>query len=414
MLLDVNKLKVAIIQSIITQFNNYNIFFTVVSGLEKFPRMVGRDIDVVIFNDVEFALELVKKEFHKNEFYAIHPPPIWGKRIIGIKKINGKWQYLEFHSLKNISWGFIDFNDFFNSEDKQIESKLWLPFVRKVLLPVLANNERKLLYNIQNEEKIFEFIQAGKQILSKKLNSKTVVQFFYYLEITQLEKLIGLKNLKRDLILHYIFSHPGNAIKNLVGWIKKKALVFTSPCGPLILLNCNNNAFLIHLVKQINNIDLPMFFHLPVHKINKDYCVQRNLYRYMSKGMSFFNILDNIIKDLVEVLFKTKLMKSRQQLVIYYQANFLQEKKNSLIALLILKLMNVFLIFLPNPDAVINIILQEEQVKINECIKNSYCCNLQFNSEVISSINNPELTILESQLNDEIVNIFKMVNSKEN
>jgi hypothetical protein len=307
-----NKTRIKIIEFIIKNWSINRLNFYPVSGLEYYPKNIGRDLDVYIpkKQDAEKALEVAEKVLINEKFKVLYPPDTWGKRIIGIKKVELDWIYIEIHTIDSLKWSFIDFTFFISN--KKLENlndfPIWLKFVRKFLIPFLSGNSIKLtentkeFYNILEEDIIEIYLQ---EFIGKNKS----VQLINTLKKGKKQKIdCTVQKYRFYFLINFLLTHPFFFFKNVYRFFLKQIKAVTSPCSPLVYISIQNNKNMAVFMDILSNINLPMFQHMPIviYEVNKNSRFKK-------------------IYDIITTNIKIRKSRGRQQLIILL--NLINKKK---------------------------------------------------------------------------------------
>jgi len=230
-----NSIKKNTVETIFLNFNNENINYSILHGLDDYPEKLGRDLDILINKkSLNKAIDICKKYLSAYGWEIIEPNKIWGRRIVAF---NGD-ESIELHFLTKIVWR----NMLFVSEPLpnirlyNFKVDKWAYFVKTVLLPLLS--EYKIIDLRKNDIIILQnnFSTLLEQdIVTNKIVFKNKGIILDLIENKQqnynLHKILKLKLLK-DTFIHYPFS----SLSLSLSLAKRKVLQLCSPCGPIIVI----------------------------------------------------------------------------------------------------------------------------------------------------------------------------------
>lgn len=358
-----------LIISIFSEWNKNGTKYYIVHGLEEFPYRIGRDIDIVIEKkDCKRSLGLAKQHLLQNSYIIIIPPEIWGKRVIGIKKIGRAWDYIEIHSIEVLSWGFVEFNKAYNNCNLHYVFKTddWLLFVKSILLPYLSGDSSyKFIKNTINKKLIESPLIRDN--LSELIGSKLARVILDSIRDKDTNKLRdSLIDIRKKLSLGYLIKSPFRSSLRFIKRLIRNITKYFSPCAPVIAIVGTDGVGKTSCLQAITDDPLPMFAHLPIVRrhwrpgilpalssiFKKDSHYLSGPPRRQAGRLKSFRMIYYYIDFLIGQL-KDNSISSHQQLIIYDRCALDMIVDPVRFGLSSNNCMKILLRLIPKPDTVI-------------------------------------------------------------
>jgi len=227
--------RVAIAEAIAEAWNQKGINYAIMHGLEEYPASIGRDLDILVqAGQEQQALMVAARVFQEHGWSVVHPPAIWGERLVAFLS----WrQALEIHALTRLSWR----NVIFRSHPDPIACKgpfkidPWASFVKRILIPLLAGNTEHFLrkpYELTFQEQEWEFVPT---LLPPFLGSALASVFVEGIRQNDIEGIKQLlPNLRRIMMVRAFVKNPITSTEALLCSAWRKVLQPFMSCTPIL------------------------------------------------------------------------------------------------------------------------------------------------------------------------------------
>lgn len=182
---------------------NSKLKWVVAHGCEGFPNTIGRDLDVVCYDEIHannaVNIFVTAAQSDKRTKYIIEPHPIWGRRVLAIST---NFEVAELHILYKVNSGLLDCSvDWQEVDSEELFPKSTnLTFFKSTVMPLLGGVDR--IEKIQSID-VSNAPWSLKHLKKKLLSHKKVSLFdklLTYLQLGVLRKNM-FKNLKYSLIV---------------------------------------------------------------------------------------------------------------------------------------------------------------------------------------------------------------------
>lgn len=177
--------------------------WVVAHGCEGFPNTIGRDLDVVCYDEIHannaVNIFVTVAQSDERTKYIIEPHPIWGRRVLAIST---NFEVAELHILYKVNSGLLDCSvDWQEVDGRELFPKSTnLTFFKSTVMPLLGGVDR--IEKIQSID-VSNAPWSLKHLKKKLLSRKKVCLFdklLTYLQLGVLRKNI-FKNLKYSLVV---------------------------------------------------------------------------------------------------------------------------------------------------------------------------------------------------------------------
>ena len=234
-----DRLRIAIVKQLAHAWNEGGLNYAVLHGLENYPRSLGRDLDVLVQADhVKEALAVAKKILEEGGWTVVHPPAIWGERLLAF---NGcSWNdVLEVHTMTRLAWRFTIFRirPQATLQKDDFRTDPWAGFIKRVMLPMLAGDldrfvARPAELKIQRDEEgpVSDFLPG----FCGRKTAMMVITSLRNADVDALREM--LPRLKRSIILRSLVRHPVTSVLQVLRRAWRKIRRPLSPCAPVIAL----------------------------------------------------------------------------------------------------------------------------------------------------------------------------------
>ena len=232
-------MKTSVLETIAEHWNRAGIHYAVAHGLEPYPDTVGRDLDILVpAAYIKMAIDIARNVLQTHGFTVIHPPPLWGERLVAVK--DGEWtNVIEIHTMQRLSWRNVVFADYPNGSARKGPFKIdpWASFVKRILIPLLSGGTQKFLKRPCE----FSFHEGELEVVSGVLPSfcgegiaQILCESLTQSSVRAIEALIP--ELKKSLILRAFIKTPMTSIRLGLGSVWRKVIQPFVPCAPIIAL----------------------------------------------------------------------------------------------------------------------------------------------------------------------------------
>lgn len=138
--------KIAVLEEVAAAWNRAGITYAVAHGIDGYPATVGRDIDVLIRADqVAAGLTIAEHVLVAHGFTVIHPPPLWGARLLASHNADWDSVWIEIHTLTQLSWRNVRLADTPHPSEHwgPFQVDPWVSFSKRILHPLLDGDTQR-------------------------------------------------------------------------------------------------------------------------------------------------------------------------------------------------------------------------------------------------------------------------------
>jgi len=237
------ELKINIANKIVRSWNEKNINYATVHGLEKYPSSLGRDLDVFIQKShIPEALNILQNALLPENYPVKIHRTSWGHYYIFVfNDIRIEYRLiLEIDLIPEYQWGpaLLTRKPETQTEIKPFKIDPWASLTKRVLFQVLGGNTKRFI------DKPYEIslTDLEKKVVRHKLPeifggslSEQLIESIETQNIHQINYLINA--LRKKLVLRLLLRKPLQFLWGSIKWAKNElAHIFTKPCVPIVAL----------------------------------------------------------------------------------------------------------------------------------------------------------------------------------
>jgi hypothetical protein len=231
--------KIRIVEEIARAWNETGVNYAVAHGLEGYPTTIGRDLDILVEPaHVPQAINLASMLLCQSGLVVVHPPPLWGERLLAIDKriLDGM---IEIHTMPRLSWRNVPLVTCPKSSSQRGPFKVdpWASFAKRILTPLLAGEIHRFVHKPEElsiGESERDVVMARLQFLCGPKLAQALCGVIDQQDFDGLR--ILLPRLRRLLCLRAFARTPLASF--WMGWraIWRKVAQFAASCAPVIAL----------------------------------------------------------------------------------------------------------------------------------------------------------------------------------
>lgn len=220
-------------------WNEADIEYAVVHGLEGYPESAGRDLDVLVRRpEIEQALQIASVVVKDSGWRAVEPPPLWGRRIVATRDGGSGLQMIEVHTVSRVSWRNVRLASTPGETETLGPFRVnpWLAFVKSAVAPLLAGDADKFMRNAVHSRRVLEGADAERRLASI-FGPKWGPAFHRALAAGDVEKAVGMSaRLRRSASARAWLLSPGSSVFSTASSIVRRLRQPFARCAPTIAL----------------------------------------------------------------------------------------------------------------------------------------------------------------------------------
>lgn len=231
--------KVALLEAVAECWNRHRLPYAVAHGLEAYPSCVGRDLDVVVsWRQARRAIDLAQGILEQSGLAVARPLGLWGERLVAAS-FDPEPDLLEIHAVERICWRFATL-----AADPISSTRLgpfaidpWVHFAKRMLLPALAGETRKLRRELERYPLQALEAAAARRRLPAMVGQSLANSFEQALQECD-EAAVGslVGPLRRAITRRAWTRHPAAALGGLRRGLWRRVKQPFSLCGPVVCL----------------------------------------------------------------------------------------------------------------------------------------------------------------------------------
>jgi len=231
--------KIALLEAVAQRWNRDGIPYAIAHGIEGYPNHVGRDLDVLVGSrHGRRAIDLAQDVLEQSGLTVVRPPRLWGERLVAAA-LEPEPDLLEVHALDGVSWrwGSLTEEPAATIHIGPFAVDLWVRFAKRVLMPLLAADHRKLLSELERYPVDELEAAAAREHLPALVGSRLAEAFQRALQTRDEQAIAKLIPLVRGAVKRYLWTRqPLAALRHVARGFWRRAAQPFSPCGPVICI----------------------------------------------------------------------------------------------------------------------------------------------------------------------------------
>jgi adenylate kinase family enzyme len=231
--------KIALLEAVAQRWNREGIPYAVAHGIEGYPNHVGRDLDVLVGSGhARRAIELAQDVLEHTGLTVVRPPRLWGERLVAAA-LDPEPDLLEVHALDGVSWrwGSVTGEPHPSLSIGPFGVDPWVRFAKRILMPVLAADHRKLLGELERYPADALETAAAREHLPALMGAPLADAFQRAVQTRDEEAITELIPLVRRAVARHLWAaQPLAALRHVVRGLWRRAAQPFSPCGPVICI----------------------------------------------------------------------------------------------------------------------------------------------------------------------------------
>ena len=141
-----DKGRVAIVEELAAAWKLAGIRYAIVHGIDDYPEKIGRDLDILVHpDDAPRMLAAAHQVLAREDWIAVDPPDMWGKRIVAFSSEHG----LEVHTVTGLSWREVELAS--TPRPAQCTELFprdpWASYAKQILMPGFHGDMKKMRSN---------------------------------------------------------------------------------------------------------------------------------------------------------------------------------------------------------------------------------------------------------------------------
>lgn len=231
--------KVALLETVARRWNADGIPYSVAHGVESYPAHVGRDLDVVVpSRHLRRAIDIAHDVLERAGLAVLRPPPLWGERLVGAI-LDPEPDLIEIHVVEAISWRSAHL-----AGDPAPSLRIgpfavdpWVRFAKRVLLPALAGQLRKLMIELERHPLQEAEAAAARRRLPPIVGARLAGAFQRAVEDRDEAAIASLlTRLRRAATWKNWIRRPSAAVRRVRTALWRRARQPFSTCGPIVCI----------------------------------------------------------------------------------------------------------------------------------------------------------------------------------
>lgn len=224
-------------EAIAEAWNQHGINYTILHGLEEYPRKLGRDLDVFVDKPhIKKAAQLTIKVMKDQGWpIVIQPRDLYGRRIIAFS--NDWEEHLEVDLKEELRWTIIDFakRPFPRYQFGPFKVDPWANFVKRIFLVLLSEGVTRFKEK-PDELQIRDWEREELRQIEHLLGARDASRLIEKIESFDLDGLNEFaKKLRRKLLLRALLS-PISSLPAGCRFLKRRILEHIAVCGPIVAI----------------------------------------------------------------------------------------------------------------------------------------------------------------------------------
>ena len=229
----------ALLARIAAAWNEVDVGYAVVHGLEGYPESAGRDLDVLVRRaDVPLALRVASSVLEGAGWRVVEPPRLWGRRIVATRDEDPGLQMIEVHTVSHMSWRNVLLASTPGEEAiwGPFRVNPWLTFVKSAVLPLLSGEVEKFKRNIVHSAPDLDRAKVERGLL-QIFGPRWGPTLAAALGNGDLDAATGMSaRLRRSASLRAWRLSPTTSLRLTVSSIVRRLRQPFAPCAPTIAL----------------------------------------------------------------------------------------------------------------------------------------------------------------------------------
>jgi hypothetical protein len=252
-------------ETIARVWNQNDITYALIHGLEDYPSAIGRDLDVLINKtQIDRALSLAINAIKEYGWpIVVQPPSLYGKRLVAISADHRS--SLEIHTTDRLRWATATLTG--KPEPRSCKGPFrldpWASVTKRILLPLLKGDVDRFRRRPQ-EIQLTSDERSCLSRLDEVTGERFACQFKQTLNSEDLDTIIPmLSPLRKRLILYSMF-HAAQMVGNVGRLLQQKLLYVFYPCGPIIAIVGPEGVGKSTTVSELQQVVLEVFTKVQV------------------------------------------------------------------------------------------------------------------------------------------------------
>jgi len=223
-------------QAVARAWEEREVPFVVMHGLEGYPHRLGRDLDILMAGRFAGpALEHAAMVLVDLGWRVAFPPPLWGQRLVALRGDGGDNDYIELHTMTTLRWAAMTLANTKDTPDHSIGHfpvSSWATFAKTVVTPLLGGDTDRF-----SSEYLRGLLISG--VTTDLITSRSTDLFGRSLaqrlasavESVDIQELNDLTKPLRKAALGQMARHPSRSARAMPKFLKQKLGRFYSDSG---------------------------------------------------------------------------------------------------------------------------------------------------------------------------------------
>lgn len=225
-------------EAVAEAWNDAQIRYVVMHGIERYPYYFGRDLDVLVAKDeLNRALTIAAEIASRKGYLVVWPHHVWGKRIIAFRRVGLVDVSVEIHMLPRLQWrGCVLVQE--PSPRVEVGPFLvdpWASWAKSVLMYILTGNIGKACWEHKNFLQNKQWIPTILSMLQSHLGNSVARQLWYSLLKPDLEALKDMRGrVRRVLLVRGMLRQPASVFAGHFYSIFRRLFAILRPSAPVV------------------------------------------------------------------------------------------------------------------------------------------------------------------------------------
>ena len=231
--------RISVFERVAKQLNGDALLYSVVHGIDEYPRSVGRDLDLLMLPEqIGPAIEAVRGVLEEMGLSVVEPPPLWGRRLVAADA-SGRGGMVEVHIQADLHWRNVRVAQRPRPSHHQGPFPIdpWNAWSKRVLLTILSADSRR----IRERGPRLKFGQferdAARARLPGQLGRTLANRLITSLDDEDLESVITMApKCRRAAMMRSLAIRPFASLAWPIRALKRRLSLPFSVCAPVIAL----------------------------------------------------------------------------------------------------------------------------------------------------------------------------------